>query len=424
MPSQNAANKGDEAEDLIEAISSVMFLRDFVVRNPKFKKQNGQEKELSDVLIPFEDVAISIQVKSKTVDVENVKPEIIRQRVKKVLDEGVGQLRNTRLIVDEGRTVYLKNIHGIDIPLNSAIVKKIHGIVIGKIYGAGKQLNVPGGFEYRHDMPIHIFSAEDFEAISSEIDTIPDFIRYLDVRAQLFQNDKINPNVRELDLLTTFKTQPDALDDILSQEGGVVVINAGIWEGYITNRQKEIKKRNELNIPSYLYDLTIKELSSVIGYAPDVINPSNQQAMEKGTVESYWKGIYELSKLSRLDRRIFGTKMMEKAKQADTDAGYGYSLFLTAKDEAIFFYSAGNISRQERIDRLYNLTVAAYLQKDLRKITAVATEPMSGPGRSFDLIYLEDVKFPNAKEFLASMPRLFSDPKQYSGYEYTGEEEN
>lgn len=401
-----------------------MFLKDFVVRNPKFKKQNGQEKELSDILIPFEEVAISIQVKSKTVDVNSLKPEVIRQRIKKVIDEGVGQLRNTRLIVDQGKTIHLQNVHGIDIPLNSTIVKSIHGIVVGKIYGAGKQLNVPGGFEYKHDMPIHIFSAEDFEAISSEVDTIPDFVRYLDVRAQLLQENKINPNVRELDLLTTFKTQPDLLEYVLSQKGGALVITEGIWEEYITSRRKEISRRNELNVPSYLYDLTIKELSSTIGYAPNVTNPSNQQAMEKGTVESYWKGVYELSKLSRLDRRIFGTKMMEKAKQADTDIGYGYSLFLLGKDEAIFFYSVGGVSRQERVDRLYKFTAAAYLQKELRKITAIATEPMSGPGRSFDLIYLEDVEFPNAKEFLASVPRLFSDGKHYEGYEYTGEEEN
>ena len=41
-------NKGDETEKLIGKIAEIVVLRDFVVRNPKFKKQNGQEKELTD----------------------------------------------------------------------------------------------------------------------------------------------------------------------------------------------------------------------------------------------------------------------------------------------------------------------------------------------------------------------------------------
>jgi hypothetical protein len=160
-------SKGDDTEDLIETICSVIALKDFVVRNPKFKKQNGQEKELTDILVPFEDVALSIQAKSKIIDTGKSSPEVIQQRIAKIVNDGIGQLRNTRLIVDAGKTLHYKNAHGVDIPLNASIVKKIHGIVIVDVYEGDKQLNVTSGYERKHNMPIHIFSAVDFDALST-----------------------------------------------------------------------------------------------------------------------------------------------------------------------------------------------------------------------------------------------------------------
>lgn len=49
-------------------------------------------------------------------------------------------------------------------------------------------------------------------------------------------------------------------------------------------------------------------------------------------------------------------------------------------------------------------------------------EPWSSSGRSFDLILLDSITIKNTEEFLKLAPRIFSDPKPYKGYEYTGEE--
>lgn len=413
-------NRGDATEDLIESICNVIALKDFVVRNPKFRKQSGQEKELTDILVPFEDVALSIQAKSKVIDTTKASPEVIQQRIVKIVDDGIGQLRNTRLIVDAGKTLHYKNAHGIDIPLNASVVKKIHGVVIIDIYEGDKQLNITSGYERRHDMPIHVFSAVDFEALSSEIDTIPDIIAYLDTRARLFEEAKINPGVNELDLLVVYKTQPQLVDEILAAEGGILVVNEGIWEGYINDRAPEIKKRNELNRFSYLVDMTIRQLVGVIDYSPGTTNPATGEALPPATKESYWQAIYELSKLSRLERRGFGNKMAEKLEQA-TKTGNGYTMFKRGKDatDAILFLST-NKDRQTRTRGLYNLACMAYVKLGLRKITAIATEPKDGPGRSLDVIILADVKFENPEEILEAAKKAFSPPRHVEGYEYSG----
>lgn len=90
MPGEK--DKGDETEHLIGKIAESIVLRDFVIRNPKFKKQSGKEKELTDILVPFGESIISIQAKSKVVDTDKTTPEVIDGRIQKIIDDAVGQL--------------------------------------------------------------------------------------------------------------------------------------------------------------------------------------------------------------------------------------------------------------------------------------------------------------------------------------------
>lgn len=414
--SSNSTNKGDETEDLVEHISSNIALKDFVIRNPKFKKKNGQEKELTDILLPFEDSIISIQAKSKIIDLAKTKSKIAQERIEKAINSGIGQLRNTRLIVDSGETTKFKNVHGIEIPLNSRIVNKIHGIVIANVYGIGSMFNMPSNYIRKHKMPIHIFSAHDFNIISSEVDTIPDLIHYLETREQLFEEKKVIGRVNELDLLATFKTQPEVIDQILEKEGGRLMIAGGTWEVYFKDSRDKIEKRNGYNVPSYFIDETIKEFSKSIGYAPPVTNPTTGLPTDAGTVENYWLAIYQLSKLSRLDRRGFGRKMIEKMKQA-AETGIGFTFLKRNEKEGVLFLSS-SASRPERVKVLYSLAAMAYVKEDLRNIVAFVTEPLDDSGRSFDLIILDDVDFKNRDEILKASKTTFSKGKQVGGYEY------
>lgn len=55
----------NRSEDLIEKICTKMSFSDFTVPNKKFKMPDGHEKEAADFLVPFRDVLIAFQVKSK-----------------------------------------------------------------------------------------------------------------------------------------------------------------------------------------------------------------------------------------------------------------------------------------------------------------------------------------------------------------------
>jgi len=413
-------DKGDETERLIGNIAEVVVLRDFVVRNPKYKKSNGQEKELTDILVPFGENAISIQAKSKVVNTKNATEEVIESRVKKIIDDAVGQLRNTRLLADDGTVHMYKNTHGIEIPFGNPKVVKIHGIVLVNVYDQDNDhLRVGSDYVRKHDMDIHIVDVADFYAVSSEIDTIPDLMEYLDVRGRLLNEDRLN-SLNELDFLATYKTQPDLIREVLEDKHGRLIIHPGIWDEYQSGSATAIKLRNTLNRQSYLVDMTIEKMVESIDYTPLVKNPLTGEPMQPGTAEGYWAVVSELSRLKRLDRRIFGRKMEEKMRQAN-DPKYheGYSLMFLKPDEGLLFYSSDNADREERAFRLSVLASTAYAAKDLRKIIGVATEPLEGHGRSFDAMILEDVEFKNKDELKEQAKYFFDEGKHYEGYEYT-----
>lgn len=418
----NKRNKGDETEHLIGKIAEIVALRDFVVRNPKFKKQSGQEKELTDILIPFGESVISIQAKSKVIDTGKSESGVINIRIQKIIDNAVGQLANTRKIINEGKVYHFKNSHGINVPLDGPNIKNVEGIVLVNIYDQNNtHVRIENSFIHKHGMGIHILDVADFYAISSEIDTIPDLIHYLKSRTKLFYEKKLSIDTNELDLLAAYKTKPDAIEEIIQDELGHLDIIPGSWDEYQSGNAEAIKRRNNLNRFSYLVDMTIEQMSESIGYAPIKKNPVTGEVMMPGTVEDYWVVILELSKLKRLDRRIFGEKMKEKMLKANNPKfGEGYSVLLTKPDEAILFYSTDLDDRNERISRLAVLAGTIYAAKDLRQIVAIATEPMSGHGRSFDIIAYKDVDMTNKAELKEQAKRMFGEGKHHEGYEYGG----
>lgn len=415
-------DKGDETEHLIASIAKNVVLRDFVVQNPKFKKQNGQEKELTDLLVPFGESVISIQAKSKVVDTTKASAEVIDTRIQKIINNAIGQLTNTKRIVDEGEVYHYKNSLGIEVPLDSPRVKNIHGLVLVNVYDQNNaHIRIDGSFVRGKGMPIHVLDVADFYAVASEIDTIPDLIGYLSARAKLYEGNKIDDGVNELDLLVVYKTQPDVVEQVLSDDRAHLMVAPGLWGDYQSGSADAIKKRNELNRASYLVDMTIEEMAKSIDYTPLEKNPITGEPMLPGTIEHYWALICDLSKLKRMERRIFGNKMKEKMERAN-DPSYreGWFLYLTKPDEAILFYSTDTNSRQERVEKLAALAGTAYAAKDLNKIIAIGTEPIRGHGRSLDVILYKDVEITNKEQLKEQAKRMFDDGSHYEGYEYSG----
>jgi len=64
-------------------------------------------------------------------------------------------------------------------------------------------------------MPIHILKRNEFEALSTELDTVPDFIEFLNKRKQLIEKGLLFFPTSILDFLAFYKTNPDKVDRII-----------------------------------------------------------------------------------------------------------------------------------------------------------------------------------------------------------------
>ena len=84
---------GKRAEELVQTICSKMFFADFTVTNPKYTKADRNQKEAADILVPFRDVLIAFQVKSKEEKKLGGKSSVDYGRITKKVEDGIDQLK-------------------------------------------------------------------------------------------------------------------------------------------------------------------------------------------------------------------------------------------------------------------------------------------------------------------------------------------
>ena len=233
----NTDNKGKDVEDLVEKICTKMFFSDFTVRSKKFKNTSKQEKEAADILIPFDDILLVVQVKTKNDKKPfSKKSEIDLARIDNKIEEAIEQFKTIKRAIANFRFNELETTRGYTIPFDSTKLRKVIGVVIFDLIGEDtfhpdERTTIINGFEVRHDIPIHIFKRSEFEIISTEIDTLPDFIRYIETREALFSSDLFAVPPLELNFLALYKVKPEDLQ-LAIHENSLVVIDDGYWEWY------------------------------------------------------------------------------------------------------------------------------------------------------------------------------------------------
>ncbi len=420
-------NKGKEVEDLVEKICTKMFFSDFTVRSQKFKNASKQEKEAADILIPFDDVLLVVQVKTR---IDNKpfseKNETDLQRIDNKIEEAVDQFKTIKRAIANSRFNEVETTRGYKIPFVGTKFKKIIGIVIldlvrGDVSSPDKSTTIINGFETRHDMPIHIFKRNEFEIISNEIDTLPDFIQYIETREILFSKKLFAVAPFELDLLALYKIEPKNIQ-IAIQENSLVIVDDEYWDWYQGEGKELVEKRDLYNRPSYLIDEVINWLHSSVGFDPSEyginLNPYGYFDDEsQGTVQAYLSVATELAKTSRLVRRKLGEKMFECVERA-SKKGLAYSLIIDKENNSGIVILSSDEDRTERSRLLYSVSVAGYCIQNLTKIVGFATEPLGADMRSYDTIFLSGVYFENKVEAVKKAEKMFGTYSEAKFFEF------
>ena len=95
-----------------------------------------------------------------------------------------------------------------------------------------------------------------------------------------------------------------------------------------------------------------------------------------------------------------------------------FSALIRAEQESAYLVYSSSGDRVERQVRLQKLAAMLYCHLNLKKVIGIATEPMSGEGRSYDVIGYSGVVFQNADELAESAKEFFGEPYPVSGSEY------
>ncbi len=414
---------GKAIEDIVEQICKIAFLDDLVVRSPTFQKSGGRMKEAADFLVPFKNALLAFQVKSRTeLKPGNEKSGVDYGRIQKSIKKGIGQLKTIRRAVNAKQLSELKNARGISIPFDPRHASRIVGVVLIDLIGEEKfsideRTAIYNGYVFDHNMPVHIFRRQDFEVITSEVDTLPDFVRYLDTRQVFFEKKILGPMTDELDFLAVYKVNPDLIEQCLEGHCDLLVVEDGLWESYQTKHEDRIRRRDFLNRPSLIVDKIIDNLHTAIEYDPGVAIPGARNDAQQGSVDNYFAAIIELSTICRLERRAIGQKFLERMRKADL-TGHGHSLILNTKEQSAVLVLSTSHSRQERTNGLFNLAAVAYCALKLKKIIGIVSEPLSAKMRSYDVIFLENVGFGNCAELAKKFEDCFGPMQNYQDFEY------
>ncbi|GAH51118.1 unnamed protein product, partial [marine sediment metagenome] len=98
-------NVGHLAEDEVQQAVEEAFSPDFVFRSPRH--EGG--KEVTDVLVLFDDVALVIQSKAQAIDLQKSRSELSLDWAAKNLTKAGRQLRGAVRAIRSGRVSYVEN---------------------------------------------------------------------------------------------------------------------------------------------------------------------------------------------------------------------------------------------------------------------------------------------------------------------------
>lgn len=230
---------GDIGEEIVSNFFDTCFSEILSFRSPK-TKDNAQ---VSDIIIWLNRYLFLIEVKT-LVSSEYSLNDWANDRI----IEGVGQLEKNYQKIKAKEEIFLNNKY-YHVKLDCEGLSAIYGLII-LVHDDECTIEPHDAYSniYNSKLPIHVFSWNQIEKITSEIDTIPDFKYYLQDRIDFVRKSDVPLN-KELDTIGLYK--------IGENEFPKEAVNLSIsnyWQEYLNSMKEERARRNEHNEQSRWLD--------------------------------------------------------------------------------------------------------------------------------------------------------------------------
>jgi hypothetical protein len=348
--------KGQTAEKVVQDLADKTFITDWCYPNPKLP----DGKELCDLLVVFDTVAIIWQVKDLKLD-ENGRYK--KSEVEKNIRQLLGARRQ---LFDLKKPIALENPRRGKELFDPSTIKEIY--LISVLLGEGEEFYRT--YEEIKNHPVHIFNKSFTEAILGELDTASDFCEYLRKKEALMAKDrKLFMSGGEEELLAFYLMNAREFEEM--QKANVAFLDGTLWEHMQT--LPEYKGKKVADEISYLWD-------SIIDRAHEVGKPEYEIIAR------------ELARLNRFERRCLSKAFYEAQLKAQEDEKHPlFRRFVAGKGATYcFLFMDENEPRSKRIKGLEIMCFAGRGQfPDNMKVIGIATEKAIRPECSYDFIFLD-----------------------------------
>lgn len=325
-------SKGKSAEAYANHLATTAYLKYWCYPNPI--DEDGDKKEICDLLILFNDVCIIFSIKNY-----DLKGNQDRFR-KKVIKKSTNQLYGAeRKLFHSARQIKIKHPDREIEVFDSSRYHNIYRITVnlGELFENYDLADIEDGKAL-----INIIHKDSFSEIIQELDTIPDFVAYLKAREDLLISQyPIIIEGTELDLLATYILSGRIFPkEYFERKSGLSLNLKGRWNAY---NQEYAPSKKHADLQSYIIDTLVDR---------DILKEKWGELLAQ-----------ELMHLSRFNRRYIGEslyELIEKCKRNNIKNGARRH---TEVNGILFLLIAYPTDTIADIDRIINDAGSIYMYK-------------------------------------------------------------
>jgi hypothetical protein len=363
------------SEKIVSDICKNSFLSFWSFPNPIRTDDN---KELTDILIVNDPYVIIISVKAINIKHSGNREVDIQRWQNKAIEKSYKQIYGAERAILNFHKDILTFDKKYSIKFPDPDKMKVYRIGIS--FGRREDFPLPFGNQGKGF--IHFFDQQSFPILLKELDTITDFVDYLDAKEKFFNSGKNAYFKSEEDLLAIYlhrgRKFPENIDETMIQEN--------IWEKLI--QRDEFCDRKIQEKESYIWDGIIEVFFR---------DMSQEQLLLTNDFYEVEQALRAMSKESRFNRMSLSKIFLDFIGYYEDIIYYKKpeveSRIVQSKSGVVYVFLLDKHRENNREIRSNKLKLRCFAAKNMfkedKKIVGIATEQyIKGGGYSFDLYYM------------------------------------
>ena len=377
------------SEEIVNKVCTQSFLSLWSYANPL----NQRGKELCDTLVVCEPNIIIFSVKERIIPNEGISSIEQERWHRKTISEATKQVNGAeRMLFEMNHVIRSDGTQGISLPQKEK--RKICRVVVAL---GGKGM-IPFSQGDSGSAFIHVMDEASFWIILSELDTVTDFINYLEAKEDLLSSDtKVIIEGGEENLLAIYLHRGRQFPKGYNQ----LFVQSELWQEF--SSKAEFQRKKKLDKTSYVWDSLIEN------FCANALKGSFEFSSDPSEDE---RAIRILAREDRFSRRILGKSFQEFMELASKNKVRSRMCNSPSGVEYVFLATPHGVDRQFRIAELANRCfVVRGSLPDVQTVVGIATE-QHVPGRGFSL----DLVIQHIEEWTPELQIKMEKMKEELGY--------